>query len=183
MDLIQVRNPNLFKDMFQETLYEQKKTVTLEILKVSTTYPSLVNDNDNFYIEAKILDDLPDCKGYEVDSEGKPVKDQRGNKKIIKVNATGEIIRLPYQLKPIPDRQDLYKVSTSTNLYQILNYAFKVKGIVPKSNTQGFDNISIEEIQEGLTGVTMKVRAELHTKTKYNPYLRLVAIEREPQKE
>ena len=64
-----------------------------------------------------------------------------------------------------------------------LNYAFKVKGIVPKSNTQGFDNISIEEIQEGLTGVTMKVRAELHTKTKYNPYLRLVAIEREPQKE
>ena len=35
MDFIQVRNPNLFKDMFQETLYEQKKTVTLEILKVS----------------------------------------------------------------------------------------------------------------------------------------------------
>lgn len=29
----------------------------------------------------------------------------------------------------------------------------------------------------------MKVRAELHTKTKYNPYLRHVAIEREPQKE
>ena len=35
MDLIQVRNPNLVKDMLQETLYEQKKTVTLEILKVS----------------------------------------------------------------------------------------------------------------------------------------------------
>lgn len=182
MDLIQTKNPNLFKDMFQETLYEQKKAVTLEILKVSTTYPSIVNDNDNFYIEAKILDDLPDCKGYEVDSEGKPVKDQRGKKKIIKVNATGEIISLPYQLKPIPDK-GLYKVSTSTNLYQILNYAFKVKGLVPKSNTKGFDNISIEEIQEGLTGVTMRVRVELHTKTKYNPYLRLVAIEREPQKE
>ena len=61
MDLIQVRNPNLFKDMFQETLYEQKKTATLEVLKVSGTYPSLVNDNDNFYIECKILSDLPDC--------------------------------------------------------------------------------------------------------------------------
>ena len=51
MDLIQVRNPNLFKDMFQETLYEQKKTATLEVLKVSKAYPSLVNDNDNFYIK------------------------------------------------------------------------------------------------------------------------------------
>ncbi len=177
MELIQTRNPNLFKDMFQETLYEQKKTVTLEILKVSGTYPSLVNDNDNFYIEAKILDDLPNCKGYEVDSNGKPVKDKRGNKTVITVNATGEIISLPYQLKPVGE--DLYKVSTSTNLYQILNYAFKVKGIVPKSNTQGFNNITIEEIQEGLTGVTMKVKSELHTKTKYNPYLRLIAIERE----
>lgn len=182
MDLIQTRNPNLFKDMLQETLYEQKKTATLEILKVSGTYPSLVNDQDNFYIEAKILSDLPNCKGYEVDNEGKIIKDERGNKKVITLNATGEIISLNYQLRPIPERQDLYKVSTSTNLYQILNYAFKVKGLVPKSNTQGFDNISIEEIQEGLTGVTMKVRAELQTKTKYNPYLRLVAIEREPQR-
>lgn len=181
MDLIQVRNPNLFKDMFQETLYNQKKTATLEVLKVSGTYPSLVNDNDNFYIECKILSELPNCKGYEVDSEGKPIKDKRGKKKIINVNATGEIISLPYQLKPIPEKQDLYKVSTSTNLYQILNYAFKVKGLVPKSNTKGFDNISIEEIQEGLTGVTMTVRSVLHTKTKYNPYLRLEAIERDLQ--
>lgn len=177
MDLIQVRNPNLFKDMFQETLYEQKKTATLEVLKVSGTYPSLVNDNDNFYIECKILSDLPDCKGYEVNGEGKPIKDERGKKKIIKVNATGEIISLPYQLKPVGE--ELYKVSTSTNLYQILNYAFKVKGIVPKSNTQGFNNISIEEIQEGLKGVTMTVRSVLHTQTKYNPYLRLEAIERD----
>ena len=168
--------------MLQETLYEQKKTITLEVLKVSGTYPSLVNDNDNFYIECKILSDLPNCKGYEVDSEGKPIKDKRGKKKIITLNATGEIISLPYQLKPIPDSPDLYKVSTSTNLYQILNYAFKVKGIVPKSNTQGFDNISIEEIQEGLKGVTMKVKAELWTKTKYNPYLRLTAIEEDLQK-
>ena len=179
MDLIQTRNPSLFKDMFQETLYEQKKAVTLEVLKVSKTYPSLVNDNDNFYIEAKILDDLPNCKGYEVDSEGKPIKDKRGKKTVITLNATGEIISLPYQLKPVGE--DLYKVSTSTNLYQILNYAFKVKGIVPKSNTQGFDNISIEEIQEGLQGVTMTVKSVLHTKTKYNPYLRLEAIERDLQ--
>lgn len=181
MDLIQTKNPNLFKETFQETLYQQKKTATLEVLKVSGTYPSIVNDNDNFYIECKILSELPECKGYEVDSEGKPLKDKEGNKKIINVNATGEIISLPYHLKPVPNRQDLYKVSTSTNLFQILNYAFKVKGIVPKSNTQGFDNISIEEIQEGLEGVTLKVRAELWTKTKYKPYLRLVAIEREPE--
>ena len=51
MDLIQVRNPNLFKDMFQETLYEQKKTATLEVLKVSKAYPSLVNDNDKGMIK------------------------------------------------------------------------------------------------------------------------------------
>lgn len=177
MDLIQVRNPNLFKDMLQETLYEQKKTATLEVLKVSKAYPSLVNDNDNFYIECKILSDLPNCKGYEVDSEGKPIKDKRGNKKVITLNATGEIISLNYQLKPIGE--DLYKISTSTNLFQILNYAFKVKGIVPSNNTQGFNNITIEEIQEGLTGVTMTVRSVLHTKTKYNPYLRLEAIERD----
>ena len=177
MDLIQVRNPNLFKDMLQETLYEQKKTATLEVLKVSKAYPSLVNDNDNFYIECKILSDLPNCKGYEVDSEGKAIKDKRGNKKVITLNATGEIISLNYQLKPVGE--ELYKVSTSTNLFQILNYAFKVKGIVPKSNTQGFNNITIEEIQEGLTGVTMTVRSVFHTKTKYNPYLRLEAIERD----
>ena len=177
MDLIQTRNPNLFKDMFQETLYEQKKTATLEVLKVSGTYPSLVNDNDNFYIECKILSDLPNCKGYEVDSNGKAIKDQRGNKTVITLNATGEIISLPYQLKPVGE--DLYKVSTSTNLFQILNYAFKSKGTVPQSNNKGFDNITIEEIQEGLTGVTMKVKSELNTKTKYNPYLRLIAIEEE----
>ena len=177
MDLIQTRNPNLFKDMFQETLYEQKKTATLEVLKVSGTYPSLVNDNDNFYVECKILSDLPNCKGYEVDSNGKAIKDQRGNKTVITLNATGEIISLPYQLKPVGE--DLYKVSTSTNLFQILNYAFKSKGIVPQSNNKGFDNITIEEIQEGLTGVTMKVKSELNTKTKYNPYLRLIAIEEE----
>ena len=177
MDLIQVRNPNLFKDMLQETLYEQKKTATLEVLKVSKAYPSLVNDNDNFYIECKILSDLPNCKGYEVDSEGKPIKDKRGNKKVITLNATGEIISLNYQLKPVGE--ELYKVSTSTNLFQILNYAFKVNGLVPSNNTQGFNNITIEEIQEGLKGVTMTVRSVLHTKTKYNPYLRLEAIERD----
>lgn len=178
MDLIQTRNPNLFKDMFLETLYESKKIVTLQILSVSGTYPSIVNDNDNFYIEAKILSELPDCKGYEVDNEGKPIKDERGNKKVIKVNATGEIISLPYQLKPT-DRQDLYKVSNKTNLFELLNFGLQAKGIVPKGNSQGFDNISIEEIQEGLTGVTMKVRAELHTKTKYNPYLKLTTVTRD----
>ena len=178
MDLIQVRNPNLFKDMFQETLYEQKKTATLQVLKVSKAYPSLVNDNDNFYIECKILSDLPDCKGYEVDSEGKPLKDERGNKKVLTgINATGEIISLNYQLKPVGE--DLYKISTSTNLWQILNYAFKVNKLVPSNNTQGFNNITIEEIQEGLKGVTMTVRSVLHTQTKYNPYLRLEAIERD----
>lgn len=177
MELIQTRNPNLFKDMLQETLYEQKKTAILEVLKVSGAYPSKVNDQDNFYIECKILSDLPDCKGYDVDNEGKPIKDDRGNKKVITLNATGEIISLNYQLKPVGE--NLYKISTSTNLYQILNYAFKSKGIVPKSNTQGFNNITIEEIQEGLNGVTMEVKAELQTKTKYKPYLRLIANERD----
>lgn len=178
MDLIQTRNPNLFKDMFLETLYESKKIVTLQILSVSGTFPSIVNDQDNFYIEAKILSDLPNCKGYEVDPEGKPITDERGNKKIIKVNATGEIISLPYQLKPT-DRPDLYKVSDKTNLFELLNFGFQSKGIVPKGNSQGFDNISIEEIQKGLTGVTMKVRAVLHTKTKYKPYLKLTTVTRE----
>lgn len=182
MDLIQTRNPNLFKDMFLETLYEQKKTVELKILSVSGTYPSKVNDNDNFYIEAKILSDLPNCKGYEVDREGKAITDERGNKKIINVNATGEIISLPYQLKPT-ERQDLYKVSNKTNLFEILNYGLQVKGIVPKGNSQGFDNISIDEIQEGLIGVTMKVRAILHTKTKYKPYLKLTTVTRDDKKE
>ena len=76
-----------------------------------------------------------------MDSEGKPIKDKRGNKKVITLNATGEIISLNYQLKPVGE--DLYKVSTSTNLWQILNYAFKVNNIVPRNNTQGFNNITI----------------------------------------
>ena len=178
MDLIQTRNPNLFKDAFLETLYSTKKIVTLQVLSVSGTYPSKVNDQDNFFIEAKILSDLPDCKGYEVDPEGKPITDERGNKKVIKVNATGEIISLPYQLKPT-ERQDLYKVSNKTNLFELLNFGFQSKGLVPRGNSQGFDNLSIEEIQEGLTGVTMKVRAVLHTKTKYTPYLKLTTVTRE----
>lgn len=178
MDLIQTRNPNLFKDMLLKTLYEQNKTIELQVLSVSGTYPSKVNDNDNFFIECKILSDLPDCKGYEVDGDDKPIKDERGNKKVISVNATGEIISLPYQLKPT-ERPDLYKVSNKTNLFELLNFGLQDKGLVPKGNSQGFDNISIEEIQEGLTGVTMKVRATLHTPTKYKPYLKLMVVTRE----
>ena len=61
---------------------------------------------------------------------------------------------------------------------------FKSSFIILNTNSTGaksgeYSGICNKEIQDGLKGVTMTVRSVLHTKTKYNPYLRLEAIERE----
>lgn len=175
MDLIKEPNPAFNKQLFLQSLYEYDKPVQFNIIKLGNIFKSKMNGKPNFFVEMEILSDFPDCKVYELDLIGEPMKDDNGTKKVLKINAKNEIIGLPYELKPARE-PELYNISNKTNLFSLLNYAFISKSMVKEGNQQGFNNVSFDEMKEALTNLTFWAKVVLVEKTTYKPYYKLVPL-------
>lgn len=175
MDLIKTPNPSFDKKLFLQSLAKQDQPVEFKITGVGNIFKSKMNGNPHFFIEMEILTDFPDCKTYELDLTGKHLINADGTKNIVNINAKGEIMGFPYQLVP-SEEPEKYTISNKTNLFNLVNYAFITKGIVSEGNQQGFNNVTFDEIKEALLGLEFKATSILHTKTRYNPYYKLVPV-------
>lgn len=175
MDLIKTPNPAFDKKLFLKSLAKQDQPVEFKITGVGNIFKSKMNGNPHFFTEMEILTDFPDCETYELDLMGKHLVTEDGTKNIVKINAKGEIIGFPYQLVPSTEVEK-YTVSNKTNLFSLLNHAFITKGIVAEGNQQGFNNVTFDEIKEALLDLEFKGISILHTKTRYNPYYKLVPV-------
>lgn len=177
MDLIKEPNPNFDKTLFLESLNELDKPIGLKIINVGNIFKSKMNNKPSFFVEMEILTDFPDCQITIPDLNGEPQKNEDGTKKSTLINAKGEIIGFPYQLEK-SRQQDKYIVSNKTNLFLLLNYAFISKGIVDENNQKGFNNVTFDEITEGLKGLEFEAVSILETKTQFNPYYKLVPLKK-----
>ena len=175
MDLIKTPNPSFDKSLFLKSLAKQDQPVEFKITGVGNIFKSKMNGNPHFFIEMEILTDFLNCATYELDLVGNHLINDDGTKNIVKINAKGEIIGFPYQLVPSTEPEK-YTVSNKTNLFSLLNYAFITKGIVGDGNQQGFNNVTFDEIKEALLDLKFKGTSILHTKTRYNPYYKLVPV-------
>lgn len=174
MELIKEPNPAFDKQLFLQSLYNNKEPIQFKVLKLGNIFKSRMNGKPNFFIEMEILTDF-NCKIMELDLIGNPAKDDDGNKIVKTVNVKNQVIGLPYQLVPARE-PDKYNISNKTNLFSIVNYGFICKEIVPEGNQQGFNNVTFDELKEALTGLEFKATVIYIEKTTYKPYYKFVPV-------
>ena len=174
MELIKEPNPAFDKQLFLQSLYKKDEPVQFKVLKLGNIFKSKMNGNPNFFIEMEILSNF-DCEIMELDLIGYPAKDDDGNRITKTVNVINQVVGLPYQLVPARE-PDKYNISSKTNLFPIVNYAFMSKEIVPFGNQQGFTNVTFDELKEALTGLTFKGMVVYIERTTYKPYYKFVPV-------
>lgn len=174
MDLIKEPNPAFEKQLFLKSLYDYNQPVQFKVLKLGNIFKSKMNGKPNFFVEMEILSNF-DCKIMELDLIGYPAKDDDGNKIIKTQNVINQVVGLPYQLVPAREPEK-YNISSKTNLFPIVNYAFINKEIVPEGNQQGFINVTFDELKEALTGLEFKATVIYIEKTTYKPYYKFVPV-------
>lgn len=159
MELINEPTKEFNKNVFFENLEKHGKPIIIKCVEVSNINKSKINNKPTIFLNLEILTEFP-------------IKKRDGNGNIIKINPLNQIVNIPYTLTET--RQDnIFKVSNNSNLFQLLNQALKENNKIPQNNTKGF-NISFEEIQEYLNGISFKVICILEKKTNYTPYYKLV---------
>lgn len=177
MELIKEPNPAFNKQLFLKSLYEHDQPVQFKILKLGNIYKSKQNGKPNFMVEMEIQSNF-NCKVLVLDLVGLPQVDEDGQKITKTENVNGQIIGLPYELKPAREH-DKYIISNKTNLYPLVNYGFIYKEIVPEGNQQGFNNVTFDELKEVLTGLSFWAEVMYIEKTNYNPYYKFVPVKKE----
>lgn len=174
MELIKEPNKALKKELFLNCLYKHAEPIELEIIKVSDVFKSKLNNQPNISVDIEILEDIKTLS-YKVNGAGEFIYTETGEKEIAIINGKNNIVSLFYPLVKTRE-ENKYIVSSRSNLFPLLNYAFKKNGLVQPDNTQGFNNVTLQEMKEALTNLKFEGMSQLVTNTNFTPYYKLTPI-------
>lgn len=174
VELIKEPNKGFNKNLFLQSLHKHREPVAFKINKVGKIFKNHYN-RLTFFIDLEILSPF-DCKIFVLDGEGNPKIDKETNKQIVEtINAQGEIIAFPFTISQDHNTNN-YTIPNNANLFSLLNYAFIKSGQINPRNTQGLNNVTFEELQKVLDGLTFRGKSVYITNTQYTPYYNLIAI-------
>lgn len=157
--IIKEVNKDLDKNMFLQNLVN--KEVNLRIVRVSEPLQSRRKNEEFIYIDFEVLSDF---EGYFTQN-----KKQTDNIK-------GEIISIGFTLSEVNENNE-YKISKGKNIYNILNYALKIKHMIPVNNNSSFF-IAYDEIYKALNGLEFKATSTEVESRDFNNYYRLEIYEK-----
>ena len=103
------------------------------------------------------------------------VLDETGVAKTDTVDATGDIIAIPFTLGEI-DETGNYTIGKNSNLFQILNYGMKHHMMIPVNNNSSI-RCNYDEIESALLDLNFKATSKLFNSRDFNDYYRLEVME------
>lgn len=166
VEIIKESNPDLDKNLFLRALAKVDGGVTLKITRISDAIASHRNKKDDFiYIDFLIIDNF----------KAPLVLDETGVAKTDVVDATGDIIAIPFTLNEL-DETENYTISRSKNLFNILNYGMKQHKMIPVNNNSSL-RCNYDEIESALLNLKFKATANLVNSKDFNDYYRLEVLE------
>ena len=166
VEIIKEANPDLDKNLFLRALAKVDDGVTLKITRISDAIASHRNKKDDFvYMDFLIMDEF----------KAALVLDETGVAKTDSVDATGDIIAIPFTLGELDETMN-YTISRSKNLFNILNYGMKQHDMIPVNNNSSL-RCNYDEIAEALSGLEFKATANLVNSKDFNDYYRLEVLE------
>ncbi len=166
VEIIKESNPDLDKNLFLRALAKVDGGVTLKITRISDAIASHRNKKDDFiYIDFLIIDNF----------KAPLVLDETGVAKTDVVDATGEIIAIPFTLGEL-DETGNYTISRSKNLFNILNYGMKQHKMIPINNNNSL-RCNYDEIESALSDLSFKGTSNLVNSKDFNDYYRLEVLE------
>ena len=166
VEIIKEANPDLDKNLFLRALAKSDDGVTVKITRISDAIASHRNKKDDFiYMDFLIMDEF----------KAPLVLDETGVAKMDEVDATGEIIAIPFTLGEL-DESANYTISRSKNLFNILNYGMKQHKMIPVNNNSSL-RCNYDEINAALSDLTFKATANLVNSKDFNDYYRLEVVE------
>ena len=166
VEIIPESNPDLNKNLFLKELSKVPDGITLKSVNISEPKESKRNKKDVYiYIDFLIVDDF---KGKFIINDDGTVKDEI-------IDATGDIIAIPFTLNECDETKN-YPVSRSKNLFNILNYAMKKAKMIPINNHSSL-KATFDEIKSALMNATFKATANLVKSKDFNDYYRLEVME------
>lgn len=166
VEIIKESNPDLDKNLFLRALAKVENGVTLEITRISDAIASNRNKKDDYiYMDCLILDEF----------KAPLILDETGVAKPDDVDATGDIIAIPFTLGEL-DETENYTISRSKNLFNILNYGMKQHKMIPVNNNSSL-RCNYDEIESALLNLKFKATANLVNSKDFNDYYRLEVLE------
>lgn len=171
------------KSLFLESLSNYPEGIPLEIVGTSRVFRGKMDNKPTIFVDVKVLSPMK-CKVRELDNEGNPIKNENHSYKTMSVEAQDYVIGIDFKLIPLKDEEMrklnvsptqsiIYRISPKTNIFSVLNYSLKEKGMISQTNERGFA-LTEEEIKEALEGETFVGKAVRVTDTDYKPYFKLV---------
>ena len=166
VEIIKESNPDLDKNLFLRALAKVDDGVTLKITRISDAIASHRKKTDDFiYIDFLIVDEF----------KAPLVLDETGIAKTDTVDATGEIIAIPFTLGEINENEN-YTIGRNSNLFQILNYGMKQHKMIPVNNNSSI-RCNYDEIESALLDLNFKATSNLFKSKDFNDYYRLEVLE------
>lgn len=166
VEIIKESNPDLDKNLFLRELAKVDNGVTLKITRISDAIASHRKKTDDFvYIDFLIVDDF----------KAPLVLDETGVTKTDVIDATGDIIAIPFTLGEI-DETGNYTIGRNSNLFQILNYGMKQHKMIPVNNNSSI-RCNYGEIESALMDLNFKGTSNLFKSKDFNDYYRLEVLE------
>lgn len=166
VEIIKESNPDLDKNLFLRALAKADDGVTVKITRVSDAIASHRKKTEDFiYMDFLIVDEF----------KAPLVLDETGVAKPDDVDATGDIIAIPFTLGELDETAN-YTISRSKNLFNILNYGMKQHKMIPVNNNSSI-RCNYDEIATALTDLTFKATANLVNSKDFNDYYRLEVYE------
>lgn len=166
VEIIKESNPDLDKNLFLRELAKVDNGVTLKITRISDAIASHRKKTDDFvYIDFLIVDDF----------KAPLVLDETGVAKTDVVDATGDIIAIPFTLGEL-DETENYTIGRNSNLFQILNYGMKHHKMIPVNNNSSI-RCNYDEIESALLDLNFKATSKLFNSKDFNDYYRLEVLE------
>ena len=158
VSIIKEVNKDLNKNMFLQNLL--KKEVILKIVRVSEPLQSRRKNEEFIYIDFEVLSDF---EGYFTQNKKETY------------NIKGEIISIGFTLSEVNENKE-YRITKGKNIFNILNYALKIKHMIPINNSSSFF-IAYDELYEALNGLEFKATSTEVKSRDFNNYLKLEVVE------
>lgn len=166
VEIIPESNKDLDKNLFLRELAKVDGGITLKVSRVSDAIASHRKKTDDFiYTDLLIVDEF----------KAPLVLDETGVAKTDIVDATGDIIAIPFTLGEI-DETGNYTIGRNSNLFQILNYGMKKQKVIPINNNSSI-RCNYDEIAAALTDLEFKATANIVNSKDFNDYYRLEVLE------
>ena len=172
------KNP-ITKTTFLTSLYDHPEGIDCRCESISKIFPNTLNDNKpSFIANIRILDYMPQCKAYEIDSDGQYVETldplNRKQKILTTMNGQGQEVSMNFNLKESDEHFDEYFVHKASSFYPLMRYALANAKAIPYDYNASF-SVSYDEIRKYLIGLTFNATVKRITPEKFNAYNVLIA--------